>query len=474
MGRSVPVASQYEEEMRTRAERARQVGLFRYGVVQDALDPALSAKQRGVLVREIAARSHAGPGGEPVQIARGTVDRWIRLWRIGGFEALVPNAMRVQARTPAEVLELAAGLKRENPGRTAVQVARVLRAHSGWAPSERTLQRHFVRLGLDQLGQARPKEVFGRFEASRPNELWVGDALHGPLVAGRKTILFAFLDDHSRAVMAARFGFAEDTVRLAVALRPALASRGVPEGVYLDNGSPFVDSWLMRACAVLGIKLVHSRPGRPEGRGKIERYFRTVRGQFLVETGHLAERPADQAAQALAELNRQFTAWVETEYHPRRHSETGQGPLARWQEGWPKDQGPRLPHPDLLREAFLWSEWRTVSKTATVRLQSNSYQVEPALAGRKVELVFDPFDLEKIEVRHGTRSFGAATPFEIRRHSHPKARPELPPEQPAAATGVNYLALLDAARDEQLADRINYQALLDDSDSDSEGVHGVR
>lgn len=466
------MASQYEEEMRTRAERARQVGLFRYGVVQDALDPALSAKQRGVLVREIAAGVHVGPDGEPVQIARNTVDRWIRSWRIGGFEALVPNAMRAAARTPAEVLELAAGLKRENPGRTAVQVARVLRAHSGWAPSERTLQRHFVRLGLDQLGQARPKEVFGRFEAARPNELWVGDCLHGPLVAGRKTILFAFLDDHSRAVMAARFGFAEDTVRLAVALRPALASRGVPEGVYLDNGSPFVDSWLMRACAVLGIKLVHSRPGRPEGRGKIERYFRTVRGQFLVETGHLADRPADQAAAALAEMNRLFSAWVETEYHPRRHSETGQGPLARWQEGWQGDQGPRLPHPDLLREAFLWSEWRNVSKTATVRLQSNSYQVEPALAGRKVELVFDPFDLENIEVRHGSRSFGAATPFEIRRHCHPKARPELPPEQPAAATGVNYLALLDAAHQEQLAARINYQALLnEDSDSDSEGDH---
>ncbi|WP_160312354.1 Mu transposase C-terminal domain-containing protein, partial [Streptacidiphilus albus] len=252
----------------------------------------------------------------------------------------------------------------------------------------------------------------------------------------------------------------EDTVRLAVALRPALASRGVPEGVYLDNGSPFVDSWLMRACAVLGVKLVHSRPGRPEGRGKIERYFRTVRGQFLIETADLADRPADQAAAALAEMNRKFTAWVETEYHPRKHSETGQGPLARWQEGWEKGQGPRLPHPDLLREAFLWSEWRNVSKTATVRLQSNSYQVEPALAGRKVELVFDPFDLENIEVRHGSRSFGAATPFEIRRHSHPKARPELPPEQPAAATGVNYLALLDAAHQEQLAGRINYKALL--------------
>src|SRR6476659_307954 len=122
--------------------------------------------------------------------------------------------------------------------------------------------------------------------------------------------MFAFLDDRSRAVMAARFGFHEDTVRLAVALRPALAARGVPGSIYVDNGSAFVDSWLLRACASLGVKLVHSTPGRPQGRGKIERFFRTVREQFLVEL------PAGEGEEAqvadLATLNRLFTAWVET------------------------------------------------------------------------------------------------------------------------------------------------------------------
>ena len=115
--------------------------------------------------------------------------------------------------------------------------------------------------------------MFGRFEADRPNELWTGDALHGPVLGGRKTYLFAFLDDHSRAIVGHRFGFAEDTVRLAAALRPALGSRGVPDAVYVDNGSAFVDAWLLRACAKLGIRLVHSTPGRPQGRGKIERFL---------------------------------------------------------------------------------------------------------------------------------------------------------------------------------------------------------
>ena len=149
----------------------------------------------------------------------------------------------------------------------------------------RTLQRHFERLELTTRPDGRPPAVFGRFEASRPNELWTGDALHGPQVAGRKAYLFAFLDDHSRAVMAARWGYFEDSVRLAAALRPALAARGVPEAIYVDNGSAFVDAALKRAAARLGIKITHSAPGRPQGRGKIERFFGVVRQEFLVEIG---------------------------------------------------------------------------------------------------------------------------------------------------------------------------------------------
>jgi putative transposase len=295
--------------------------------------------------------------------------------------------------------------------------------------------------------------VFGRFEAERCNEIWTGDALHGPVIAGRKTYLFAFIDDRSRAVMAARFGFSEDTVRLAAALRPALASRGVPESVYVDNGSAFVDSWLLRACASLGIKLVHSTPGRPQGRGKIERFFRTVRDQFLVE---ITEEAA-AGISGLAGLNRLFTAWTETVYHPAAHSETGAPPLRRWQEGIKIPL--LLPTPEQLREAFLWSEFRTVSKTATVSLHGNAYQVDELLTGRRAELVFDPFNLEDIEVRYGGRSFGKAVAFRIGRHSHPKARPEQP-GTPPAPTGINYLQLIDDARDGQLEERINYTALF--------------
>jgi putative transposase len=222
------------------AGRGQAVGLFRYQLICPALDAGLGAKARGRLVREIAAREHAHPSGVAVRYSRDTLDRWIRRFRAGGFEELLPTARVTDPRTDAAVLELAAALKRENPVRTAAQVQRILRASSGWSPSESTLLRHFHRLELMGPAVGVGGEVFGRFEAENPNDRWVGDALHGPQVGGRKVYLFAFLDDHSRLAVGYRFGFAEDTVRLGVALHPALASRGVPGSCYVDYADPWV------------------------------------------------------------------------------------------------------------------------------------------------------------------------------------------------------------------------------------------
>lgn len=443
-----------DTEKAARLERARQIGLFRYMLIREAADPTLTGRQRGALVRALAARSHTDPAGRTVHITRWTLDRWILNYREGGFDALVPSPRQSQPRTPPEVLELAAALKKENPSRSAAQVRRILHAQLGWAPDESTIQRLFRRTGLNAL-RLEPSEpgVFGRFEADRPNEIWTGDALHGPRIGGRKTYLFAFLDDHSRAIVGHRWGFAEDTVRMAAALRPALAARGIPEHVYVDNGSAFVDSWLLRACAKLGIKLVHSAPGRPQGRGKIERFFRTVTEQFVVEIAAGDGRPG-RMVESLAEMNRLFTAWVETDYHRRTHSETGHAPLARWLEHGPYP----VPAPADLAEAFRWSEHRTVSETGLVSLHSNRYSVDPSLVGRKVELVFDPFDLTFLRVRLDGTDRGTALPFQIHRHAHPEAKPEIPAETPTPTTGIDYLALIDEQHTTEIAAKVNYSA----------------
>jgi len=428
--------------------RANDKALFRYALIREAADPSLTHAERGALVRALAQKEHLGPDGRALRIGRSTLDDWIRAWREGGFEALIDKPRVVPLRTSAEVLDLAERLKREQLDRSAVQVRAVMEAAGQRSPNVRTLQRHFARLGLQGPGNASAPKVYGRFEASSPNELWTGDALHGPQVGGRKAYLLAFIDDHSRLLVGYRWCVSEDSVRLESALRHGLASRGVPKQILVDRGSAFVASPLLRACAVLGIRLIHASPRAAATKGKIERFFRTVRSQFLVELD------ARGGASDLAELNSLFSAWVEVVYHRRVHSETKVTPLERFFSSG----APALPGSALLHEAFLWSEWRSVTKTCCVSLHGNRYEVDAALCGRRVELVFDPFDLTDIEVRFENRPMGKAVPVKVGRHTHPMARPEAQP--PVTPTGIDYLALVAAQRDKELGSApIGYAAL---------------
>jgi len=446
----------------------REVGLFRCALIRDAADPALSKAERGRLVRALAEREHVGPDDHLVGVGRSTLDDWIRAYRLGGYQALVPRPRVVTPRTPTEALELAFTLKRERPGRTAAHVRQIMLAAGGPVPGLRTLQTHLARAGLNIRADGRsPGKVYGRFEAAVRNELWTGDGLHGPkLDGGRRAVLMAFIYDHSRLLVGWRWGTGEDTIRLEAALRPALMARGVPDAILVDRGSAFVSSPLLRACAVLGVRLIHASPRAATTKGKIERFFRTVRDQFLVEID--SRENVD-----LAQLNRLFSAWLEVVYHRRVHSETKQTPLERFEAAGAST----LPTPALLREAFLWSETRTVTKTATVSLHGNQYEVDAALTGRRIELVFDPFDLTRIEVRYQHRPFGLAVPLTIGRHTHPQARNE--PEPPSTPTGIDYLSLLAAQRDaEQAGQRIDYHSLTkpdgdgEDRDNDEEGNKG--
>src|SRR5438552_18690839 len=120
------------------ADRRRDVALFRYALVRD-LD-AMRSRERGRAVRGLAARRHLTPWGERVRVSRVTLDRWRRMWRAGGFQALVPPAREGVPRTPAAVLELAVALKREQPERTAAQFTEIIRASGGGEPHERTIR----------------------------------------------------------------------------------------------------------------------------------------------------------------------------------------------------------------------------------------------------------------------------------------------------------------------------------------------
>ena len=158
-------------------------------------------------------------------------------------------------------------------------------------------------------------------------------------------------------------------------------------------------------------------------------------------------------------MNRLFQAWTETVYHQAVHSETGEAPAARWEKASPAERA--VPEPALLREAFLWSERRKADKTALVRMHGNVYQVDAWLAGRTVELVFDPFDLDRIEVRPPGSPPGPPSRSRSARHRHPKTRtPDGGQRTEPAPTGIDYLAALGDGHDAALREQVSYRSLI--------------
>ena len=439
-----------------REDLNQQRALFRYGLVAPLLftPPAPGELERAL--REIASQTYQIPGSKRTRVGVSTVRRYLRTYQRAGFNALHAqpraDAGQVKAFAP-EVLEKAIALREEQPARTTPMVVELLKRDPDLnltqPPNVHTLTTHLRRHGKTRRLLAKAPQVYRRFERDQVNALWQGDAMVGPWlpdpdVPGRKkrAHLFGFLDDHSRLIPYAEFFWEEALPRLERVLKVGILRRGLPHALYVDNGKVYVAQQFAAACATLGIQTLHATPYRPEGKGKMERFWSTLQVQFLPEVD------VSQIT-TLDDLNQSFWAWLECLYHRQIHSETQQTPLERYRAGVAQV---RPADPEVLRKAFLWRETRKVRKDATLSLQGNTYQVDPAYAGRTLELRFDPFDLARVELFLDSRALGTASVVTQGRLRH-LAVEQLaltPPAPPKLKSSVDYLAAL----------RAEYQALL--------------
>ena len=446
-------------------DRVTRVALARWAVICEAVDDRLTPAERGRLVFELSCRVHRDAEGRQMRVTTRTIYRWIAAWRAGGFEGLKPARRRDAgvARTDGEVLELAAALRREAPARSAAHIAQILATTRGVEVSARTLQRFFAAGGLDRARLEGRHRAYGRFEAAACGDLWTADGWDGPALAelkGRHAQLFSILDDRSRLVCHGAFYADVGEWSFQRCLRAAIVRRGIPQVLYIDHGSAFISHQLKLICARLGIRITHSRPGRPQGRGKKERHYRTVAEQFAVEV-------EVAGVDSLEALNRYFVAWVEQVYHRRANRMTGQAPLERWMAGPTSLR--KVPGPQQLHQAFLWTAVRTVTATRTVSLHGNLYEVDPALVGARIELRYDPTDLTTITVFHHDTPAGTAVPERLAAHVDPKLRNTVP-AVPGPPTGVRYLDAVLADHAQTLRGDMSYLPPADQEDHD-DGQH---
>jgi putative transposase len=427
-----------------------EIALFRYGLIAQLIHTPPDQGQQERLLRQLASQTYQIPGTTRTQVSITTLRRYLKTYREHGFDALrpVPRTDTGAPRAfPPEVLAKAIALREEQPSRTTQTLVDILQRDESLSlprsVNVHTLTTHLRQRGKTRRVLAQTGKTYRRFERDHVNSLWQGDAMVGPWLPDpyapgkkRRAHLFAFMDDHSRLVPYSEFFFDEALPRMERVLKVALLRRGVPFAVYVDNGQVYSSTQFHAACATLGIQRIQTAPYSPEAKGKIERWFETLRAQFLpeVEASNLT---------TLTELNESLWAWLECGYHQHEHSETQQTPLARYTAGLAQV---RHADPETVRRAFLWREKRQVRKDATLSLQGNRYQVEPHLAGCTLELRFDPFDLSQVELYLDGTRLGLATVIVQNRQRHLAVERLAmePPDPPKPHSSLDYLAALRA------------------------------
>jgi transposase InsO family protein len=386
-------------------EQKKQVAIFRFGVISDFVSPTrLDWGERARLLKQKCERQWQIPFSNRTRLCPGTVRAWIRAYEKSGqqLESLYPHSRtdRGQARALDPEASLALiGLRREMPRAPVHTVIRTAQQRGAVDAeqylAESTVWRLFKREGLMQPSEQAAVDR-RRFEAELPNDLWQSDVMHGPAVSvdgkNRKAYLIAFIDDMSRLICHAQFYLSENLNCYLDALRQALLTRGLPRKLYVDNGPAFRSFHLHQITASLGIALIHAKPYQPQGKGKIERFFRTVRSDFLPTVN----------AKTLSDLNTALDRWLREVYHNREHRSIGQTPLARYAahcecvRAAPKD----------LPDHFRQQARRRVAKDRTVSLAGRLFEAPITLIGKQITLFYHPHDPARIEARCEGKSYG--------------------------------------------------------------------
>jgi putative transposase len=405
-------------------ERSR-IALLRYEVIAPLLNRSLPRGAQSNLIEELTSQMHLDAKNQLIRLGKRTIERYLSQYQKFGLEGLKPKVRKEQGSLkafPTEALTEAVNLRLAQPELSADSLIDILRSQS--IPGSElmcvsTLNRHFRRLGKDRPALKRIiKKRYRLLSVEGAHVLWICDVWDGPYLydevkdKNRRLRLVAILDSFTRMIVHAEFYFNESRPCLEDTLLKAVLKYGVFERLYVDNAKVFRSDHLKRIAAELGFMVQHTKVREPQGRGKLERWFRTVAEKFepLLKTQIYSKKIT-----TLAEVNHYLAAWIETRYHARRHSTLKMSPRESLEQA--KSAGlmnSRRIDSQTVHEAFLWREKRHVSSLAAVKIYGNLYEVDEALRGKTVELRFNPYDLKQIIVYFEGIFRGEARPYQMK------------------------------------------------------------
>ena len=393
-------------------EDAKEMGMFRFSVISPLLTESPEPlKERFTALSE---QVWTLPNGSLRQYSADTVEDWYYDYRNHGLPALIKPPRRDKGRQRILSEEVCAEIEailKQKPsmrGSTILQRLDNLGLRKDGVPSDPTIYRHLRK--VRPSFHTKKKGERRAFEAPYPGALCQTDLMYGPFVPARQpngrfrkqqTYLIAIIDDHSRLICHAEFFLSQGLGEYLQVLEQAIRKRGVPDKIYCDNGKIFLAAQVKRIGAEIGTRIIHTAVRDAAAKGKIERWFLTVRTSFL-------EGLVFEKVNTLAELNRRFSVWVEA-YNQKTHSSLGCSPLEKWMQS---PRQPRLLTDTLDTDDLFWLETtRQVKKDGTFSLLRIRYETNYTLAGGKVTVRYTPQDLSRVHVYYQAEFIGCSFPL---------------------------------------------------------------
>jgi transposase InsO family protein len=371
----------------TPKDHAEAIALYRAEIVGALTRRELERGDLSAALTELSQQRFRSPlAHSPKSISVSTLERWYYAYKEGGLEALRPEPRADRGRCrelSAEQRALLLAIREEHPSASVPLILRTLVADGRLdkdAVSATTVRRFFAEEGLDRIALRNKSagKVRLRWQAERPGALWHGDVCHAsPLVIGDTKMpvrVHALMDDASRYVVGIEAMSSETEIDMLSLLVRALRKYGPPDALYLDNGSTYRGETLRTACGRIGTALLHARPYDAPARGKMERFWRTLREGCLDFTGSLA---------SLHDLNVRLYAWLDEHYHRAPHASLmGQSPERVFlATPAPADHFDE----DKLRAALTVHARRRVRRDSTIAMDGTDWETDLGfLAGRLV------------------------------------------------------------------------------------------
>ena len=368
------------------------LAIWRYGVISPLLHQHPDQGRKGDMLEAMAEQTYVRNNGDQITLSSETIRKWLARYQQGGLPALADKERcdKGKHNIPETLINAMRQTRSAHPRWTMTRLFEHLVAEGAWdgrRPSQSTLYRFAKSHNLLRDSHRTPVRSCRTFAFDLFGQLWMADFLHGPkLKQGRykrKSYLHVILDDSSRYVVSGGFYLSEKVESLICDLTNAVRRYGIPQRFYTDNGPCYASRHLKIVCARLGTQLIHTPPYRPQGRGKVERFFRTVRDQFLsVDT-----------SKSLRQLNDAFKRWL-TGYHQTMHSSLGCPPMKKRLDG--ESACRALPEVADIESLFMMERRCRIYKDGTIRLFKQVYELIDPTPGKRVTVYYMPWDLSCI------------------------------------------------------------------------------